>query len=77
MDNSQKGKFDVNELIKKASNGQADEESVNDFINKNLSDSQARAVKELLNDEEKTKQLLNSDVAKQLLKKFFGGGGNG
>lgn len=77
MNNSQKGNFDLNELIKKASNGQTDEASVNDFINKNLSDSQARAVKELLSDEERTKQLLNSDAAKQLFKKFFGGGDNG
>lgn len=77
MNNSQKSKLDVNELIKKASEGKADEESVNDFINKNLSESQAKAVKALLNDEEKTKQLLDSDAAKMLFKKFFGGGGNG
>lgn len=73
MNNSQKGNLDVNELIKKASDGKADEESVNDFINNNLSDSQAKAVKDLLKDEEKTKQLLNSDAAKALFKKFFGG----
>lgn len=77
MNNSQKGNLDVNELIKKASDGNADEESVNDFMSKNLSESQAQAVKDLLKDEEKTKQLLNSDAAKALFKKFFGGGGNG
>ena len=73
MNNSQKGKFDVNELITKASDGKADEKSVNDFINKNLTDSQARAVRDLLSDPEKTKAVLNSDAAKMIFKKFFGG----
>ena len=77
MNNSQKGNLNVNELIKKASEGKADERSVSEFIDNNLSDSQAKAVRELLNDEEKTKQLLNSDAAKAIFKKFFGGGGNG
>ncbi|MBQ8182298.1 MAG: hypothetical protein IJ025_00165 [Clostridia bacterium] len=80
MNNSQNNKLDVNELIKKASqqgaNGQVSEKNVNDFIDKNLSDTQARAVRELLSDEEKTKALLNSDAAKMLFKKFFGGNGN-
>ena len=43
------------------------------FINENLSESQAKAVKELLQDEEKTKAILNSDAAKALFNKFFGG----
>ncbi len=81
MSNSEKGKIDVNELMKKVSQNNGDktasEEGVNDFINKNLSDSQAKAVRELLADEEKTKALLNSDAAKMLFKKFFGGNKNG
>ena len=32
---------------------------------------------ENLNNEEKTKAILNSDAAKALFKKFFGGSGNG
>lgn len=75
------GKINANELIKKASevnaHGDASEKDVNDFINKNLSESQAKAVRELLSDEEKTKALLNSDAAKTIFKKFFGGNGNG
>ena len=81
MNNSENNKIDVNELIKKASevgaSGEASEKGVNEFINKNLSDAQAKAVRELLSDEEKTKALLNSDAAKMLFKKFFGGSGNG
>ena len=81
MNNSENNKIDVNELIKKASevgvSGEASEKGVNEFINKNLSDAQATAVRELLSDEEKTKALLNSDAAKMLFKKFFGGNNNG
>ena len=81
MNNSENNKIDVNELIKKASqasaSGDVGEKGVNDFINKNLSDSQAKAVRELLSDEEKTKALLNSDAAKMLFKKFFVGNNNG
>ena len=50
---------------------------INDFINKNLSQDQASAVKNLLADEEKTKALLNSDAAKAIFNKFFGGKNNG
>lgn len=69
------------ELLKKAAkenlSGNLSEKGVEDFLNKNLSESQANAVKDLLKDEEKTKALLNSDAAKILFKKFFGGNGNG
>ena len=71
----------ANELLKKASqqklSGNLSEKGVEDFLNKNLSESQAKAVKDLLKDEEKTKALLNSDAAKALFKKFFGGNNNG
>lgn len=81
MSNSENNKIDVNELIKKASEatatGQTGQESVDDFIRQNLSDTQAKAVKELLADEEKTRALLNSDAAKMIFKKFFGGSNNG
>ena len=81
MSNSENNKIDFNELLKKASQanatGDANEKGVNDFINNNLSDSQAKAVRDLLGDEEKTKALLNSDAAKMLFKKFFGGNNNG
>ncbi len=79
MSNLNNEKFDVNELLKKAKNSENldTNEGLNDFINKNLSQDQASAVKNLLADEEKTKQLLNSDAAKALFNKFFGGKNNG
>lgn len=81
MSNYKNNENYANELLKKASrenlSGNLSEKGVEDFLNKNLSESQADAVKELLKDEEKTKALLNSDAAKALFKKFFGGSGNG
>ena len=79
MSNLNNEKIDVNELMKKAKNSKNldTNEGLNDFINKNLSEEQASAVKNLLQDEEKTKALLNSDVAKAIFNKFFGGKNNG
>ncbi len=78
MSNNEKNKLNLNDLLNKARKSDTvSPDEVNDFINKNLSDSQAQAVKNLLSDEEKTKQLLNSDAAKSLFNKFFGGKGNG
>lgn len=75
MSNQRNDKFDVNELMEKAKNSKnlGTNEGLNDFINKNLSEEQANAVKNLLQDEEKTKALLNSDAAKAVFNKFFGG----
>ena len=47
------------------------------FINENLTESQTEKLKEVLSDEKKTKELLNSDLAKQLFKKLTGGDFNG
>lgn len=78
MSNFEKGKINLNELLKKAEGNEvASSDEVNDFIKNNLSDSQARAVKDILSDERKTKALLNSEAAKNLFNKFFGGKGNG
>ena len=78
MSNNEKNKLNLNELVDKARKSDtASPDEVKDFINRNLSDSQAQAVKSLLSDEEKTRQLLNSDAAKSLFNKFFGGKGNG
>lgn len=81
MGNFEKGNLDANELIKKVSqtksNTAANEKEVNRFLNDNLSYEQANAVRELLSDKEKTAALLNSDAAKALFQKFFGGKGNG
>ena len=79
MNKSNNGKIDVNELLKKAtqSEGLNTSEGINEFLSKNLSDDQANAVKAFLKDEEKTRALLNSDAAKALFNKFFGGKGNG
>lgn len=79
MNKSNNEKIDVNELLKKAHNTENlnTNEGINDFINKNLNEQQANAIKNLLADEEKTKALLNSDAAKAIFNKFFGGKGNG
>ena len=79
MSNSNNEKIDVNELVKKAKSSKNlnTNDGLNDFINKNLSEEQANAVKNFLGDEEKTKALLNSDVAKAIFNKFFGGKNNG
>ena len=52
-------------------------DSLKDFINENLTESQTEKLKEVLSDENKTRELLNSDLAKQLFKKFTGGDFNG
>ena len=79
MSNLNNGKIDVNEIMEKAKNSKNlnTNEGLNDFINKNLSEEQANAVKNLLQDEEKTKALLNSDAATAIFNKFFGGKNNG
>ena len=79
MNNSKNNKIDVNELMEKAKNSKNlnTNEGLNDFIKNNLSEEQASAVKNLLQDEEKTKALLNSDAAKAIFNKFFGGKNNG
>ena len=79
MSNLNNEKINVNEIMEKAKNSKNlnTNEGLNDFINKNLSEEQASAVKNLLQDEEKTKALLNSDVAKAIFNKFFGGKNNG
>lgn len=79
MSNFNNEKINVNELLKKAQNTENlnTNEGLNDFINKNLNQQQADAIKNLLADEEKTKALLNSDAAKAIFNKFFGGKNNG
>ena len=52
-------------------------DSLKNFINENLNESQTEKLKEVLSDEKKTKELLNSDLAKQLFKKLTGGDFNG
>lgn len=52
-------------------------DSLKNFINENLTESQTEKLKEVLSDEKKTKELLNSDLAKQLFKKLTGGDFNG
>ena len=79
MANFENDKLNINELIKKAS--QSDNmntsEGIKSFLDNNLDESQANAIKNLLNDEEKTKALLNSDAAKALFKKLMGEKPNG
>jgi hypothetical protein len=80
MSNSTDGKININDIIKKLKQGEktpASENEVNEFINRNLSENQANTVKSVLSDKEKTKELLNSDAAKELFQKFFGGKNDG
>lgn len=80
MKNEEKKELNLNDLlgkIKDSSQKPKSENQVNSFIDENLSESQAKAVKDILSDEEKTRQILNSDAAKALFQKFFGGGQNG
>ena len=79
MSNQRNDKINVNDLLKKASTTENlnTSEGLNDFINKNLNEEQASAIKNLLKDEEKTKALLNSDAARAIFNKFFGGKNNG
>lgn len=79
MSNLNNEKININELVEKAKNNKNlnTNEGLNDFIKNNLSEEQASAVKNLLQDEEKTKALLNSDTAKAIFNKFFGGKNNG
>lgn len=80
MDNGKKSKLEINELYKKIAGAEKTPDSqgeVNAFIDENLPQEQAEKVKALLADEEKTKAILNSEAAKALFKKFFGGQGNG
>lgn len=69
MFKNEKGKSDI-EKIKS-------NDTLKDFINENLTESQTEKLKEVLSDENKTKELLNSDLAKQLFKKLTGGDFNG
>ena len=66
---NEKGKNDMDKI--------KSNDSLKDFINENLTESQTEKLKEVLSDENKTKELLNSDLAKQLFKKLTGGDFNG
>lgn len=79
MANLKKDSIDINELMKKASESKdmTTGDGIKRFLDENLDASQADAIKNLLNDEEKTKALLNSDAAKALFKRFMGEKPNG
>lgn len=63
MENNQ-----INELMNKIKKGESDDsQAVNDFINNNLSPSQAKTVNSLLQNPELIKQLLESEQARKLL----------
>ncbi len=69
MFNNEKNKVNIDNI--------KNNDSLKDFINENLTESQTEKLKEVLSDENKTKELLNSDLAKQLFKKLTGGDLNG
>lgn len=64
----------LNELISKIKSNEEDTpDAVNDFINRNLSQSQAHTVNRILSDPQLISQLLSSEQAQKLLKKFTDG----
>ena len=64
----------INELLRKIkSEPNPSQESVDDFINKNLSPSQASRLNGILSDPALVKSLLSSDKAKELLSKLTEG----
>ncbi len=77
---SNQNNFDLNEIINKlkgTENKDATEQEVDNFLNENLSSAQAQTIKDIIGDKEKTRQILESQQAKELFKKFFGGNNNG
>lgn len=61
----------LNELMAKINAKEADTpEAVNDFINKNLTPSQAATVNKFLQNPQMISRLLSSEQAKQLLEKL-------
>ena len=76
MNNFSKNKLDLNELLKNAKenpNQVKSQSEVEDFINKNLNESQAKQVEEVLKDKDKMQKMLSSSDAQRLFKELFGG----
>ena len=59
-------KKDIDSFKKAAREGRTD-----DFINKNLSDSEASKLNKILSDKAATQRLLSTPEAKELMKKFL------
>lgn len=78
MSNYEKN-IDPQELLGKISAGSEPptKAQIEDFISRNLSPEQAASVRSILGDESKTKAILNSDAARAIFEKFFGGKNNG
>lgn len=60
-----KSGIDVDKMKQAADNGQ-----LNDYINQNLSKDVSKQLKDVLSDENKTKELLSSPQAQELMKKL-------
>ena len=74
--------IDINDIMKKAmendkNGGFKDEKGVNEFIDSNLSPEQAQKLRDVISDETKMRQILDSEAAQELLKKLTGGKNNG
>lgn len=65
---AKKANIDINELKKAAQSG-----SVDDFINKNLSDSASKKLKSVLSNKDAAQKLLSTPEAKELLEKLMKG----
>ncbi len=66
----------LNELISKIQDNKPDDpKAVDDFINRNLTPSQAQTVNKVLSDPELIEKLLSSQQARNLLNKLTGGEG--
>lgn len=70
----------INSLFQMMKKGKGNGESVKNIIEQSLSDSQKKAVSQIMSDPQKIKELLSSPQAKELMEKFGGmnkGNGNG
>lgn len=78
MSNFDSSRLDLDDLIRKATEGKQNgtfdsKEGVERFISENLPAAQAEKLRGVLSDEQKTRAILESREAQELLKKLSGG----
>lgn len=68
----------IQKIMKEQKNGNLrDENTMNRFLSSNLRESQAEQLKNILSDENKLKSILESDKAKEIMRKLTGGDSSG
>lgn len=65
----------LNSLFQMMKKGKESQQSVRSILNKSMSDSQKKAVSQIMSDPQKMKELLSSPEAQELLRKFGNGQG--